>query len=75
MRSILENVVYTGDVEISKSYRAYYRGITRPVSRDKGERFYVEGHHEAIIDHGTYIERSVIGRKICRDAEKPTNDS
>lgn len=23
----------------------------------------------------TYIERSVIGRKICRDAEKPTNDS
>ena len=23
----------------------------------------------------TYIERSVIGRKICGDAEKPTNDS
>lgn len=54
VRRILENVVYTGDVEISKSYRAYYRGITRPVSRDKGERFYVEGHHEAIIDHGTF---------------------
>lgn len=54
VRRILENVVYTGDVEISKSYRAYYRGITRPVSRDKGERFYVEGHHEALIDHGTF---------------------
>ena len=38
VRRILENVVYTGDVEISKTYRAYYRGITRAVSRDKGER-------------------------------------
>lgn len=54
VRRILENVVYTGDVEISKSYRAYYRGITRTVSRDKGERFYVEGHHEAVIDHETF---------------------
>ena len=54
MRRILKNVVYTGDVEISKTYRAYYRGITRAVSRDKGERFYVEGHHEAIIDHETF---------------------
>ena len=54
VRRILENVVYTGDVEISKTYRAYYRGITRAVSRDKGERFYVEGHHEAIIEHGTF---------------------
>ena len=54
VRRILENVVYTGDVEISKTYRAYYRGITRAVSRDKGERFYVEGHHEAIIDHETF---------------------
>lgn len=26
-------------------------------------------------ENDTYIERSVIGRKICRDAEKPTNDS
>ena len=31
VRRILENVVYTGDVEISKTYRAYYRGITRAV--------------------------------------------
>lgn len=54
VRRILENVVYTGDVEISKTYRAYYRGITKSVSRDKGERFYVEGHHEAIIDHETF---------------------
>ncbi len=54
VRRILENVVYTGDVEISKSYRAYYRGVTKSVSRDKGERFYVEGHHEAVIDHETF---------------------
>ena len=54
VRRILENVVYTGDVEISKSYRAYYKGVTKPVSRDKGERFYVEGHHEAVIDHETF---------------------
>ena len=54
VRRILENVVYTGDVEISKTYRAYYRGITKSVSRDKGERFYVGGHHEAIIDHETF---------------------
>lgn len=39
VRRILENVVYTGDVEISKTYRAYYRGITRAVSRDKGGAF------------------------------------
>ncbi len=54
VRRILENVVYTGDVEISKSYRAYYKGGTKPVSWDKGERFYVEGHHEAVIDHETF---------------------
>ncbi|MCM1296948.1 MAG: recombinase family protein [Muribaculaceae bacterium] len=54
VRRILTNVVYTGDVEISKTYRAYYRGITKPVTREKGERFYVEGHHEAIVDHGIF---------------------
>lgn len=63
VRRILENVVYTGDVEISKTYKAYYRGITKPVPRDKGERFYVEGHHEAIIDHGTFDRVQELLRK------------
>lgn len=63
VRRILENVVYTGDVEISKTYRAYYRGITKSVSRDKGERFYVEGHHEAIIDHETFDRVQELMRK------------
>jgi len=63
VRRILENVVYTGDVEISKTYRAYYRGITKSVSRDKGERFYVGGHHEAIIDHETFDRVQELMRK------------
>jgi len=69
VRRILENVVYTGDVEISKTYRAYYRGITKSVVREKGERFYVEGHHEALIDHETYDRVQELIRKTKADYE------
>lgn len=69
VRRILENVVYTGDVEMSKTYRAYYRGITRPVPRDKGERFYVEGHHEAIIDHWVFDRVQELMAKAKADYE------
>lgn len=51
IRNILKNPIYTGDVLIGKTQKCYYKGITRPVKRDG---YYVENHHEPIIDHETY---------------------
>ena len=48
---ILQNPIYTGDVRIGKTQKCYYKGITKPVKR---EGYYVENHHEAIIDHKTF---------------------
>ncbi|MBR5419619.1 MAG: recombinase family protein [Lachnospiraceae bacterium] len=48
---ILENVIYTGDIELSKTENALYKGITKSVVKDKKDRFYFADHHEAIIDH------------------------
>ena len=74
VRRILENVVYTGDVEISKSYRAYYRGVTKPVFRDKGDRFYVAGHHEAVIDHWVFDRVQELMVKAKADYEATRQD-
>lgn len=52
VRNILQNPIYTGDVQIAKTRKCYYKGITSAVKRDDG--YYVENHHEAIIDHETY---------------------
>lgn len=52
IRNILQNPVYTGDVQIAKTRKCYYKGITQSVKR--GDCYYVENHHEAIIDHETF---------------------
>lgn len=52
IRNILQNPIYTGDVQISKTKKCYYKGITSAVRRDDG--YYVKDHHEAIVDHGTF---------------------
>lgn len=52
IRNILRNPIYTGDVLISKTQKCYYKGITSAVNRDDG--YYVENHHEAIVDHATF---------------------
>lgn len=52
IRNILRNPIYIGDVQIAKTRKCYYKGITKSVKRDDG--YYVENHHEAIIDRGTF---------------------
>ena len=52
IRNILQNPIYTGDVQISKTKKCYYKGITSAVRRDDG--YYVKDHHEAIVDHRTF---------------------
>ena len=52
IRNILQNPVYTGDIQIAKTRKCYYKGITQSVNREDG--YYVENHHEAIIDHETF---------------------
>lgn len=52
IRNILRNPIYTGDILISKTRKCYYKGITTAVNRDDG--YYVENHHEPIIDHETF---------------------
>ncbi len=51
IRNILQNPIYTGDVRIGKTQKCYFKGITRAKERDG---YYVENHHEAIIDHETF---------------------
>lgn len=51
IRNILQNPIYTGDVRIGKTHKCYFKGITRAKERDG---YYVENHHEAIIDHETF---------------------
>ena len=52
IRNIMKNPIYIGDVLISKTQKCYYKGITTAVNRDDG--YYVENHHEAIIDRETF---------------------
>ena len=52
IRRILENPIYTGDVQIAKTQRCYYKGIASQKRRDGG--YYVENHHEAIITHEVF---------------------
>ncbi len=67
IRRILTNVVYVGDVEISKTYKAYYKGITKPVTRDKKDRYCVKDHHEAIIDRKTFEEVQKMAEKTVSE--------
>ena len=52
IRNILQNPIYTGDVQIAKYQQCYYKGITSQIRRDGG--YYVENHHEAIITHEVF---------------------
>ncbi|MDD6515327.1 MAG: recombinase family protein [bacterium] len=52
IRHILVNPIYIGDVQIAKTQKCYYKGITSAVKRDDG--YYVKDHHEPIIDRATF---------------------
>lgn len=52
IRHILVNPIYIGDVQIAKTKKCYYKGITSAVKRDDG--YYVKDHHEPIIDRETF---------------------
>lgn len=54
VRHILENPIYTGDVQIAKTQKCYYKGITSSIKRDDG--YYVENHHEPIISHEIFAK-------------------
>ena len=57
---MMQNPVYIGDVQIGKTQKCYYKGITKPVKR---EGYYVERHHEAIIDRETFEQAQEIMQK------------
>ena len=52
VRNLLQNPIYTGDVQIAKTRRCYYKGISSTVKRDDG--YYVKDHHEAIVSHEVF---------------------
>lgn len=52
IRNLLLNPIYIGDVQIAKTQKCYYKGITSATKRDDG--YYVENHHEPIIDRDTF---------------------
>lgn len=54
IRSILRNEKYKGDALIQKTYTADF--LTKKTVKNTGEvpQYYVEGHHEAIIDAETF---------------------
>lgn len=56
IRSILGNEKYKGDLLIQKTYTADF--LTKEVRPNEGEvpQYYVEGHHEAIIDPDTWMQ-------------------
>lgn len=64
---MLKNPVYIGDVRIGKTQKCYYKGITQAVKRDG---YYVENHHEAIIDRETFdkAQEMMAARKKEYDA-------
>ena len=52
--SMLTSEVYIGDVLTNKTFTADY--LTRKISINKGQKpqYYIEGHHEPIIDKATF---------------------
>lgn len=74
IRRILENPIYIGDVQIGKTRKCYYKGITKTVKRDDG--YYVEDHHEAIIDRDTFeaAQRRLRARQGVYFATRGKND-
>ena len=52
IRRMIENPIYVGDVQLSKTKKCYYKGITKAYNRKDG--YYVKDHHEPIIDRETF---------------------
>lgn len=68
IRRIIENPIYTGDIQIGKTKKCYYKGITKPMNRDG---YYFENHHEGIVSHEMQrraLELLSIKKKAYHDA-------
>ncbi|MEG0494089.1 MAG: recombinase family protein [Clostridia bacterium] len=54
VNELLQSEVYLGDILTNKTYTADY--LTKKVVKNKGQKpqYYLEGHHEAIIDRATF---------------------
>lgn len=64
---LLKSEVYIGDILTNKTFTADY--LTKKVSRNKGQKpqYYLEGHHEPIIDKATFEQ---VGELIRRNKLK-----
>ena len=62
-------------LEVKDLVRNYRKSVIKESEEDVKRYVYNQISGGETRKNDTYIERSVIGRKICRDAEKPTNDS
>ena len=51
---LLKSEAYIGDLLTNKTYTADY--LTKKVAKNKGQKpqYYLEGHHEAIVDKATF---------------------
>ena len=60
---IIKNVKYTGTLVQGSSFTVDSISKRRLANRGKADQFYLEGHHEAIIDAETFEKAQVILRK------------
>ena len=60
VREMLKSEIYIGDILTNKCYRPDY--LSKRVVRNKGQRaqYYIEGHHEPIIDCVTFEKVSAL---------------
>ncbi len=73
LRQILQNPIYTGDVEMGRERRMMYKGI-KVRKMDKDDRYYVKNHHEAIVCREIF-EAAQRRLKETKDLYRQRNES
>lgn len=71
---LLKNVVYTGDYVTDTYYSAYSKNGHRYSRKNRGERdrFYLENHHDAIVDRELFEKvQAMIRLGLLRSDRKP----
>lgn len=70
---LLKSEVYIGDILTNKTFTADY--LTKKVSRNKGQKpqYYLEGHHEPIIDKATFEQVGELIRQNKLKAKRGEN--
>lgn len=75
IRSILLNEKYKGDALLQKQYTVDF--LSKVVKKNRGEipQYYVEGHHEAIIDAHTFDLVQTEIKRRCKEARRSTGNN